>query len=252
MYLHAFHKTPLVGMVDDGEALAYTLAHGGGYRCDGIGSPSIQSRWTPDPDEKHPFYPLSTLQAMKQTWEKSPVVFEWYGNYEYLESKGWSFDAAVSFMLNNHVSLINDNIGHVPSAAKPQLEKLTRLAGYRFVLREMAHEKSVPAGAALNVRMKWANVGVGKLYYPYVLQLSLRSSAGQTVVATVANADPCEWLPGERDIRVQMAIPSSLEAGKYTVAVRIMDDTKARPSLNLAMDAPTKDGWYMVSQIAVE
>ena len=252
MYLHAFHKTPLVGMVDDAEALAYTLANGGGYRCDGIGSPKIQSRWTSDPNAKDAFYPTATLQAIKEAWNKAPIVFEWYGYYDYLKSKRWSVDEAVEFMLKNHVTMINDNIGHVPPEAKPQMEKLARLAGYRFVLREIAHEKSVPAGAHLNMMMKWANVGVGKLYRPYALQVSLRNTAGQTVANTVAKADPREWLPGEHEIWAQMPIPSSLPAGKYTLAVGIVDDANARPALNLAMDAQAKDGWYTVSQIAVE
>jgi len=252
MYLRAFHKTPLVGMVDDGEALAYTLAHGGGYRCDGIGSPSIQSRWTPEADEKHPFYPLVTLQAIKQTWKKAPVVFEWYGNYDYLEAKGWSFDAAVSFMLSNHVSLINDNIGYVPPKARAQLDKLTRLAGYRFALKEMSHEKSITAGSNLNVEMKWANVGVGILYHPYVLQLSLRNNTGQTVATSVANTDPREWLPGELDIATQMLVPAGLPNGDYTLAVALIDPNNQHRPLNLAMDAPVKDGWYLVSQVKIE
>ena len=71
--------------------------------------------------------------------------------------------------LNNHVSLINDNIGRVPPEAMPQLEKLARLAGARSVLRELKHEKSVQPGDLLNLRMKWAHVGVGKLHRPHAL-----------------------------------------------------------------------------------
>ncbi len=252
MYLHAFHQTPLVGMVDDAEALTYTLAHGGGYRCDGIGSPSIQSRWTPDAHAESSFYPQSTLAAMNQAWEKAPVIFEWYGKYDYLKSKGWSFDAAVNFMLSNHVTLINDNLGPVPANARPQLQKLARLAGYRFVLREVGHEKAVPAGATLNVKMKWANVGVGKLYRPYALQLSLRNAAGQTVATAVTKADPREWLPGEREVAVQVPVPASLPNGAYILAVALVDPDNQHRPLNLAMDAPAQDGWYLVSQIRVE
>ena len=237
MYLHAFHKTPLVGLADDAVALAYTLAHGGGYRCDGIGCPGIQSRWTTDASMKDLYYPAPTLQAIKESWTNAPVVFEWYGDYDYLKSKAWSFDAAVEFMLRNHVTMINDNIGHVPPETRPQIEKLTRLAGYRFILRELAHEKTVRPGASLNVRMKWANVGVGKLYHPYELQLSLRNSAGQTLAAIVANADPREWLPGEQAIVAQMMIPTGLPSGQYDLAVTIADKNGQRPPLTLAMDA---------------
>ena len=48
----------------------------------------------------------------------------------------------------------------------PQLEKLARLAGASLFLRELAHEKTVKRGPTLNLNMKWANVGVGKLHHP--------------------------------------------------------------------------------------
>lgn len=252
MYRQAFPKTPLVGMVDDAEALAYTLAHGGGYRCDGIGSPKIQSRWTPDFADNHPFYSSGTLEAINAAWEKAPVVFEWYGDYNYLNSKGWSFDAAVDFMLKNHVSMINDNIGRVPAKAMSQLQKLARLAGYRFVLRELALKKSVQHGEVLDVKMKWANVGVGKLYDDYELQLSLRNSVGQTVVTSASDADPREWLPGEHDVAVQMPISSSLPVGKYTLNIALVDKNASRKPLNLAIAVPAKDGWYQVGLLSVE
>ena len=159
MYLQAFMKTPLVFMSDDVEVMGYALAHGAGIRRDGVGSPWHEQNWIGSPR-------YAGVQGMADAWKKAPVVFEWYGNYDYLKSQGWSFDAAVNFMLNNHVSMINDNIGRVPPEPMPELEKLARLAGYRFVLREVAHEKTVPRGAALDVIMKWANVGVGNLCHP--------------------------------------------------------------------------------------
>jgi hypothetical protein len=245
MYLQAFPKTPLIFMSDDVEVMGYALAHGAGIRRDGVGSPWHEQNWIGSPR-------YAGVPGIADTWKEAPVVFEWYGDYDYLKSQGWSFDAAVNFMLNNHVSMINDNIGRVPPEAMPQLEKLARLAGYRFVLREVAHEKSVPRGAALDVTMKWANVGVGKLYRPFELCLSLRNVAGQTVVTNKANTDPRDWLPGERDVAAVVKIPASLGRGDYTLAVALIDPANPGRTLNLAMDAPAKDGWYLVSQARVE
>jgi hypothetical protein len=147
--------------------------------------------------------------------------------------------------------MINDNIGRVPPEAMPQLEKLARLAGYRFVLREIAHEKTVLPEGVLNVKMKWANVGVGKLYRPFKLQISLKNEADQTVATVCADADPRDWLPGEREIATTMRIPN-VPSGTYTLAVAITDPAHQRPSLKLAMDAPEKDGWYSVGSVRVE
>jgi len=245
MYLTAFPKTPLVFMTDDVEVLAYALAHGTGMRRDGVGSPWHEQNWIGSPR-------YASVQSMADAWRRAPVVFEWFGDYDYLKSKDWSFDAAVNFMLSNHVSMINDNIGQVPPEAMPPLEKLARLAGYRFVLREVGCEKMVRRGTALSIKMKWANVGVGKLYRPAELRLSLLNTAGQTVVSTSALPDAREWLPGDHDVAASIPIPANMEPGEYSLAVALIVTTSQHIPLNLAIDAPAKEGWYEVSQTRIE
>jgi hypothetical protein len=147
--------------------------------------------------------------------------------------------------------MINDNFGRFPPEARPQLERLARLAGYRFVLREVSHGKSVRAGAPLDVAMKWANVGVGKLHHPYVLRLSLSNAAGQTVARAEAKADPREWLPGEWEVAVALPVPTGLPPGEYDLAVALLHPADQRGPLQLAMDAPSKAGWYQVSRVTV-
>ena len=245
MYLNAFKKTPLVFMSDDAEALAYALEHGTGFRRDGVGSPWHEQNWIGS--KKY-----AAVQGMADTWKKAPVVFEWFGDYAYLKSRGWSFDAAVNFMLANHVTLINDNVGRFPPEARPQLEKLARLAGYRFALRELSHSAAVKRDTNLNVNMKWANVGVGKLYRPFKLQVSLLDAAGASLFATEAKSDPRDWLPGERDVAESLQIPATLNAGDYTLAIALIDPSGQRPPLRLAMDAPEHAGRYTVSKVRVE
>ena len=189
---------------------------------------------------------------MADTWKTAPVVFEWYGSYEDMTSRGWSFDAAVNFMLSNHVTMINNNIGRVPPEVMPQLEKLARLAGYRFVLREAAHAPAAKRGGQLAVDMKWANTGVGKLYRPYKLQLLLLDAAGKTACTSDAKADPRTWLPGEVAVSETLAVPATLPAGDYTLALSFVDPTGQRPPLHLAMDAPEHAGVYTISKLKIE
>jgi hypothetical protein len=221
LYLRAFRKTPLVFMSDDAEVLSYALAHGTGFRRDGVGSPWHEQNWIGSTK-------YAGVAGMAETWKRAPVVFEWFGDYAYLQSRQWSFDAAVDFMLNNHVTLINDNIGRVPPETMPQLEKLARLAGARFVLRELAHERTVKRGTSLDLQMKWANVGVGKLRHSYALRLCLLDGTGQSVVSADAKADPHDWLPGEHSVTELVPIPAALEAGDYTVALALVDPSAQR------------------------
>ena len=245
LYLSAFKKTPLVFMSDDAAVLAYALQQGTGFRRDGVGSPWHEQNWIGS--KKY-----AACQGMADTWKRAPVVFEWFGDYDYLKSRGWSFDAAVAFMLNNHVSMINDNIGRFPPEALPQLQQLARLAGYRFVLRELSHQAAVKRSAHWAVNMKWANVGVGKLYRPFKLHLSLLDAAGQQAFDAEAQSDPRDWLPGERDVAETLQLPATLSPGEYTLAVSLIDPTGARPPLRLAIDAPEQAGRYTVGKLTVK
>jgi hypothetical protein len=245
LYLQAFRQTPLVFMSDDAEVLVYALARGTGFRRDGVGSPWHEENWIGS--RKY-----ASVPSMADTWQRAPVVFEWFGNYDYLESRQWSFDGAVDFMLRNHVTLINDNIGHVPPGAMSQLEKLARLAGARFVLRELTHERTVSRGGWLNLKMKWANVGVGKLYRPYALRLFLLNSIGEPVLRSDAKADPRDWLPGEHSLGESLLVPNALAVGRYTVALMLLDPADLRRPFRLAIDAPEKEGRYELSTLNVE
>jgi hypothetical protein len=82
-------------MSDDVEVMGYALAHGVGIRRDGVGSPWHEQNWIGSPR-------YASVQGMADAWKKAPVVFEWYGDYDYLKSQGWSFDAAVNRPRRTH------------------------------------------------------------------------------------------------------------------------------------------------------
>ncbi len=245
LYLRAFRRTPLVFMSDDAQVLKYALARGTGFRRDGVGSPWHEQNWIGS--KKY-----AEVSEMAETWKRAPIVFEWFGDYDYLQAKGWSFDAAVDFMLRNHVTLINDNIGRVPPEAMPALERLARRAGARFVLREIAHPSTARAGGTLPAEMQWANVGVGRLNRAYRLRLSLVDSAGQPAIAEDAPDDPRQWLPGGHVVRGTLRLPAGLARGRYLLTVGLVPPPGENRPFRLAMEAPEKDGRYAVGEVIVE
>lgn len=245
LYVRAFRRTPLVFMSDDAEILKYALTQGTGFRRDGVGSPWHEQNWIGS--KKY-----ADVPGMADVWRKSPVVFEWFGDFDYLQSKQWSFEAAVDFMLRNHVTLINDNVGRVPPESMPLLEKLARQAGARFVLRELTHGACVNRGEELELEMKWANVGVGRLYHSYRLQFSLLDTSGRECAVSNGSADAAQWLPGEHAVRERFALPAALEPGTYTLALKLIDASGARPAFRLAFRAPEAEGLYRVSNLIVK
>jgi hypothetical protein len=163
----------------------------------------------------------------------------------------WSLDAVVDFMLSNHVTLINDNFGAFPTEARPQLDKLARLAGGRFVLRELARERVVQRGTRLGLEMTWAKVGVGKVYHPYVLRFFL-VAADQPALSSDATADLRDWLPGEHRLTATLDLPVTLKAGDYTLAVAITNPADPNRPFRLAIDVPEKAGRYEISTVRLE
>jgi hypothetical protein len=244
MYLEAFRKTPLVMMSDDAQALSYALPRGAGFRRDGVGSPWHEKNWIGS--EKYKGVP-----DFGEAWKNAPPVFEWFGDYAYLQKRQWSFDRAIAFMLENHVTLINDNVGKVPEEEMPKLRELARRSGYRFVLREASYAPTVRRGERVEVRMRWSNVGVGKLYRNFPLELYLVGHDGTVAAEARVPSDPRTWLPGDHECRGEIAVPRGVTPGEYGVGVAMVD-SEGRPAIRLATEAPEMGLVYRVGQVRVE
>jgi hypothetical protein len=58
----------------------YALSKGTGLRRDGVGSPWHERNWIGTGK-------YQGLIAMAESWKQAPVVFEWYGNYNYFRHR---------------------------------------------------------------------------------------------------------------------------------------------------------------------
>ena len=246
MYLEGFPKTPLVQMSDDAEALAYSIAHGTGFRRDGVGSPWHEKTWIGS--DKY-----AGVEGFADQWKRAPVVFEWYGPYDFLKRRGWSFDSAVNFILSNHATYINDNLGPVPDEEQPKLDELARRSGYRFVLRQVSHPACISPGEKLEVCMKWSNVGVGKLHrrHPLVLYL-VDPDGGIAASQEQTDVDPTSWLPGDHKVTGRIEIASTLTPGTYTLGIALTDPDTGTPAILLAIDAPHAGRIHQVSGVTLD
>jgi hypothetical protein len=243
MYTAAFQGTPLMMMTDDADALAYALPRGVGIRRDGVGSPSHEKNWIGS--KKY-----AGVTGFAEAWKTAPVVFEWYGDYKYLQEKQWSFDRAIQFMLDNHVTMINDNVGAVPPEEMPKLMELARRSGYRFVLRELSHPKQATRGKQLAIRTKWSNVGVGTLYRQYFLDLYLIDTNGEIVQRTRTTVDPRKWLPGNHEYAGAIEVDRKLKPSVYSVGLAFVDSA-GKPAIRLAIDYPESNRVYKLGEVTV-
>jgi hypothetical protein len=243
MYLSAFKKTQLVMMTAENELLEYAIAHGTGFRRDGIGSPDDARSWADSTKGK---------PVILNTWKKAPIVFEWYGPYKFMVDQKWSLDKAIQFMLDYHVTFISDDLGELPDSVLPRFIRLARACGYRFVLREARYPERVKRGNELAISLKWANVGVAPPYRNYPLMIYLLDSKHQSVIEAVAQVDVRKWLPGDYSIMESFSIPEGISAGEYTIAVALIDPLNKKPVIKLAIVAPENDRQYEIGKIIVE
>jgi hypothetical protein len=235
MYTENFRRLPLAFMSDDAEGLDYALSKGAGFRRDGVGSDWHAKNWIGSKKYQN-------VGGFATAWQHAPAVFEWFGDWEYLKRRGWSFAESVQFMLDNHVTYINDNIGKVPDADVDLVRELERRSGYRFVLRRA--DQSVK-GRELVVTTTWSNVGVAPVYREYYLEVSLVDESAR-MAAKARGADVRRWFPGDLRTEVRLTAPR----GTYGVFAAIVD-AEGTPSIRLACDAPEEGLRYRIGNVRI-
>jgi hypothetical protein len=106
---------------------------------------------------------------------------------------------------------------------------------------------------ALPVKMKWSNVGVGKLYRRYLLAFYLLDAKGTVACRQIqADVDPTLWLPGDADVAGSLDVPATIHGDRYTLGLAFVDPTTEKPALHLAIDAPHVERLYQVGDVSVE
>lgn len=245
MYVSAFPNKKMVFMTDDDKVLPYAMSFGVGLRRDGVGSPALELQWAGSTR-------YQTAVGMADTWKKAPVIFEWWTNYGDMVSKSWSFVASVNFMINNHVSVINDNIGAVPEAQLPILENLAKIAGARIVLNSVSNSNSAKKDSSFRIDLDLTNKGVAKIYDKYVLRFFLYDASGNVKFTSDGVFSPNDWLPGNYKFTESFKIPATLTSGTYKIGIGISDPAGVLPMFKLANTLIPKDLSYLISQVTVQ
>lgn len=240
-YVQAFPDTKMVFMTDGTETLPYALQFGVGLRRDGVGSPKLAQEWAGSDRYKD-------APTMGEAWQHAPVIFEWWGNYDYLQSVGWSFEESVNFMKTNHASIVNDNIGNVPDDKMPVLNELAEVLGTRLVLNSIENNSVINRGDSLAIKLSFSNKGVAKLYRDYVLRITVLDATGNECYTTDAKTNPTTWFPGNYTFVEKILLPAQLATGNYKIGIGIVDPKGVLPMWNLANTFTARGSTYVVSE----
>jgi hypothetical protein len=166
-------------------------------------------------------------------------------------------------------------------------QRVQKAFGYRFVLDEVRYPAQVSPGGPLDVSFIVRNVGSAPFYYNWPVEVSLLDANTRQPVwkDTFKDLDIRSWMPGNfsdigkgravllpngkvgsfkwdtgidydipaapTEVRGRFSLPPSLPAGRYIVALAILDPAGNVPSVRLAITNYFKGGRHPIGRIAV-
>jgi len=244
----AFPQTPKVMLIGDRPGMKHCIRCGIGWRADCLGD---MGGFSPTWNHMEDCY-LQEIEASgaEDAWQAAPVAFESCWTMQKWVQEGWDVRYVFDYALNLHASHLNNKSASIPEGFRPEVERLLRRMGYRLVLREVTHAKTVKRGEDLEVQQVWENVGVAPPYADY--RVALAAYGPRTVYGGPADSVQ-GWLPGRHDARAMLST-QELAPGAYQLGVAVRRQAPAdaaAPALRLAIEAEQQDGFYLVSRFEV-
>ena len=241
MYLNNFKETEITFMSDDQEVMAYAVGDKDiprvGFRRDGVSSPSHFKKWF-DTSDKY-----DKVKNMSEIWKYRPIVFEFFTNVSNIKKKGWDLPYSFKWIMQNHVSIVND-VPINPKQIEPGTpedegrKKIDLYAGARLVPQTA---NIVISGKNIAVNIKGVNKGVSKIYLPYKMKYEIRNSSGEVVMNKISSCNPTTILPGKFEISDN--ITHSLKNGEeYNLSLKVYHTKKIFKDFRFASKNLTSDG----------
>jgi hypothetical protein len=246
LHRNAFRRTQLVvqwGMDANIPACQYAFDHGIGFRRDGIGGPPV--------GREGEMYPL--------VWGKAPVVFEFWGRYEYLKQKGWwtqyPVEAYMEKQRADYISLYWEKDARTFVDEEPAyIRRLGNRMGYWFVLAKAEYPTRVSPGQTLDLALHWENRGVGACRRNYPVAVFLLDAASKPAFAAASSESDCRrWEPGKATIEnLVFHLPAGLAAGTYALCLGLVDSpVTLHCALRLGIKGRDELGRYRLGTISI-
>jgi hypothetical protein len=229
---------------DDSFALYYVVEHGGGIRNDCLGT-----------QEENDWYLESIGDLNESVWQTAIITGEFCGGeWGAIQGTTERFELNYQFIGETHWSFI----GSAGGAIEPQsewhrknLDKLYKKLGYRFVLREVEHDKGIEKGDTFKITIRVENKGVAPFYFEWPLVFYLIDPEGNVALQQDLNLDIRNWVPGTHTVTTNVLIPSDVPPNTYDVKLAIHDPVKDAPGLMFANEGKDEEGRYLVSRLKI-
>ncbi len=200
------------------------------------------------------YFTKESHPKMPDFWKTAPSGGEFanYPGLRYIQDD--RIDQTLKALRDTHVSWLGPSFPFPHTLSGNLLENLnqvSKLMGYRFVVKSVGHLNSLAAGSGLMVDMVIENKGVAPFYYKWPLELSLSDSKGNIVHSAITQEDITTWLPGEIKLKPVLDIPEKLPKGTYTLNIAILDPATKKPGIDLGISGRRTDGRYSLGTIDI-
>ncbi len=143
------------------------------------------------------------------------------------------------------------------------VEKFMLNGGYRFTPVKVSYHATVNRKDTVTVEHTWINSGFGKFpgdnrrwegrYMPAFSLIGASDSSKEYIVAVDSLARPSDWFKGSEYTCRTVLDLSDVPAGKYILAVSILDTDRMIPGITLSVsDRVSVNGWILLGDINVK
>lgn len=191
---------------------------------------------------------------------KAPIVFEFYGTYQWLSRTGhWENAKLINAVEIGRPSYINlgqwGNDGQVMLTEQPQLvQDLANMMGYHFVLSRAILPNTITNRQANLMSFSWKNLGVASLYQSARVAVALLNRSNTVVQKQwLPGVQPQNWTPG-KTVTTRTAVTfQGIRAGTYNLAVGLFaHPSEKAPTFLIGNKGKTNEGWYIVGREPVK
>lgn len=235
----------------------YALTASNDFGKFGIRSDHLGDKGTFEYDvtnNKRSYKSITFKDEILNRWKTSPICGEPL-NDKTTVSRGGEFPY---FDLVNEVKAYHlSQFSNVSSAkddpdADNIFRKASKISGYRLQLYDGIISKKIKPGDPLKVSLNWNNAGVAPVYEKWNTIIELRSPVnGKIIWSGTSSFSPRLFLPGSRTVHDRFQLPSSVEAGTYSLFLIIKDPSGYRKPLPLAIRGRNADGSYSLGTVEI-
>jgi len=190
--------------------------------------------------------------AMPDFWVSAPSGGEFASGSDYFSDS--KIEETLRQAKLTHVTWMGPSAPvEEPANGKRQanIDRFLKTIGYRFAVAAISHEQTIKAGRTMHIEMNMRNRGVAPFYFNWPVELTLWAEDDSKAAEVRPYWNVRGWLPGEKNESAELALPGTLQPGKYTLAIAILDPSAKTPGIQFAMTGVRPDGRYAISEVVV-